>query len=185
MDRLQSLTMFLAIVAALLLLARRRAYGWRRWAKSRVLRLGGGTGWGTIYVFRDRANSRLVKVGTTRRLSKTRKCEVSRTMADGADLVQVYAVDMPFARAVETLAHRNLRRRRANVGRGREWFWAAEDGGIEHIVSAIRQSASEVRAIASRRNRWPADMDTKAREVALVGNRLVKSPIFAGISSGS
>ncbi|MBV8093328.1 MAG: hypothetical protein JO110_08850 [Acetobacteraceae bacterium] len=66
------------------------------------IRLNGA--WGTVYIFQDKSDPLLIKVGTTSRLSKRRKGEVSRVMADGAELRQVYAVDLPFAHAVETLA---------------------------------------------------------------------------------
>ena len=59
----------------------------------------------------DKTDPLVIKVGTTSRVSKRRKGEVSRVMADGAELRQVYAVDMPFAHAAEILAHRRLRRK--------------------------------------------------------------------------
>jgi hypothetical protein len=156
----------------------------RRRRRRREPRLGRGLGWGTVYVFRDRTNPRLLKVGTTRRLSKTRKGEVSRTMANGAELVQAYAVNTAYAAAVETLALRTLRRHRAKVGRGREWFWATGDGGIGHIVDAVRRAAAEVRGVAARCGRWPADMDDRAREVYVVDGRLARRRLFGTTGTG-
>lgn len=148
-----------------------------RWFRRRKIFLGRGTGWGTVYVFRDRS-SRLVKVGTTCRKSVTRKREVSRDMLDGADLVQVYAVDMPFARAVETEVHRKLRRHRARRGQCRELYWAADDGNIDHVVQAIRQSAWAVRKTAEKNGRWQAWMDAKARTVVSGQGKLTRAPLF-------
>ena len=78
-----------------------------RWPRTRHVRL--SVKWGSVYVFQDRADPNLFKVGVTARLSKTRKREVARSMADGSPLRQILAIDMPHARSVETIAHRRLR----------------------------------------------------------------------------
>lgn len=132
---------------------------WKARRRTRI-RLGWKPGKSSVYVLRDAENPHLLKVGMTRRLVKTRKSEVSRDMAGGSRLKQVFAVDrMRFARAVEWLAHSKLRRFQAHCGRGREWFYAKPDGSIDHILSAVESSAHEVRTAAIRQKRWRPEWD--------------------------
>lgn len=136
-------------------------------------------GWGTVYLFQDRENPHLLKVGTTRRLSKIRKGEVSETMTGGCHLAQIFAVDMPFARTVETLAHRRLRRYRHHSERGREWYRLEGDEGIAKAIEAIEAAAQDVRKMAKRRRRWSAEADIKARSWRLMPEGPKRAPLFA------
>jgi hypothetical protein len=110
-------------------------------------------GYGSVYVFRDVADPGIVKVGFTARLSKVRKAEVVRSAADGAALRQVYGLDMPFARTVETLLHRSLPRLYPHCPRGREWY-RLDDQGIDRLVAVVESVALDVRWEAERRRRW-------------------------------
>lgn len=140
-------------------IARTVARWFGRWRKPRLV-LGPG-GYGTVYVFRQRGDAHKVKVGYTARLSKTRKAEIDSRMRLGGSLRQVFALDMSFAWTVEQQAHRRLKRHRARVGRQREWFHADRQGGIEHILSAVLDSAKEVRAEALKQGRW-SEVDDRA-----------------------
>lgn len=132
-----------------------------RWPRTRHVRLSGK--WGTVYVFQDRADPSLFKVGVTARLSKTRKREVSSTMAGGAPLRQILAIDMPHARSVETIAHRRLRPLRARCGRGREWYRVRNDDDLRHVLEQVEAAADEVRRVAMQRGRWNERDEQSAR----------------------
>lgn len=142
-------------------------------------------GWGTVYLFHDRENQHLLKVGTTRRLSKVRKGEVSETMTGGCHLAQVYAVDMPYARTVETLAHRRLRRYRHFSERGREWYRLEGEEGIGRAIDAINAAAQEVRKMAKRQRRWSAEADIKARSWRLTPEGPVRAELFQKKADGN
>lgn len=119
--------------------------------------------WGTVYIFHDEAVG-LAKVGTTRRLSKTRKCEVSRTMAGGGHLRQVYAVDTYGARELERRAHERLRLRNVRSrAHGVEWFDAATPADLQDIIAAVEDEAVGLRRDAIALGVWPAAGDAKAR----------------------
>lgn len=135
-------------------------------------------GWGTVYLFQDRENPHLLKVGTTRRLSKIRKGEVSETMTGGCHLVQIFAVDMPFAHTAETLAHRRLRRYRHHSERGREWYRLEGEDGIAKAIEAIEAAAKDVRKMAQRRRKWSVEADKKARSWRLSNKGPTKQKLF-------
>lgn len=135
--------------------------------------------WGRVYALRDTAVPRLVKVGFTCRRMTARRDEVSETMAGGAFLVQVFAIDGFFPQAVEARAHIRLRRHRARVaGRGREWFMAGRRGGCTHIARAMVQAARDVRRAAKRAGRWEPWMDDRVRTVRREGGMIVKELLF-------
>jgi hypothetical protein len=138
---------------------------------------------GTVYIFQDRQNPGLIKVGVTSRLCKTRKTEVSRTMADGGDLRQVYALDhMPFPMAVERLAHGFLRHSRVywpkGSSRGVEWFRIRDEGGIDRAISAVEKAAWTVRTAARRKKRWPTKADASVSVWRLVERKVVRYFLF-------
>jgi hypothetical protein len=168
-------------LAALLLLVVLFAK-WRRTHRRRSRADLGRGAWGTIYVFHDPKHPDVVKVGTTRRLSKVRKAEVSRHMAAKSPLVQVFAIDMPFARAVEAEAHRLLRKHRARwapgSSRGREWFVLPDQEGLAIITDALERAAWKVRAAALQQGRWWDDADTQARKSWRDRHRYVRSLLF-------
>jgi hypothetical protein len=147
-------------------------YLWGRWRLRRRRRGEHGAlgprRFATVYVFHDTECPHLFKVGMTRRLTKVRMAEVSRAMADRAPLLQVYAVEMHFARAVEHEAHRLLQRYRARwkrgSSRGTEWFALRRWNALGTVTSAVEQAAWTVRTRAIRQGRWSDAMDVKARK---------------------
>lgn len=141
---------------------------------------------GSIYIFQDRSDPTLIKVGMTGRLCVTRKAEVSRTMADGGDLRQIYAIDhMPFPGTVERLAHAFLRRSRVRWPkgscRGVEWFRVRDDEAVNAAIAAVEKSARIVRAAARRKRRWPAKADTSVSVWRLVGGKVVRYRLFSKV----
>ena len=121
---------------------------------------------GSVYVFRDKGYPGIVKIGMTAQLCRKRKGQVSRTMADGAELAQVYALDhVPFPRAVERLAHRTMARHRVRwpkgSRRGVEWFHAPDGQAVEKVIGAIERAAHRVRTAARKKGRWPTWADAR------------------------
>jgi hypothetical protein len=152
------------------------ALGWRR-SPAAGVRLNGA--WGTVYVFQDKFDPLLIKVGTTTRLSKRRRGEISRVMANGASLRQVYAVDMPFAHAVETVAHRQLRRTLRGSTRGREWYLLQVPGDFAPAIGCIEFAAREVRKHAARRGRWKPGADDAARIWRMTAAGPIRQRLFS------
>lgn len=139
---------------------------------------------GSVYAFQDRKDTTLIKIGITGRLCMTRKAEVSRTMADGHDLRQIYALDnMPFPRAVEKLAHAFLWRSRVRWPkgscRGVEWFRLSDDEGIARAIAAVERAARIVRARARKKKRWPEKADAGVSVWRLAGRTVVRYKLFS------
>lgn len=121
--------------------------------------------WGTVYVFVDREQPNIIKVGYTARLSMIRKREVSRDMAGGAALRQVYAIDMHYARSVERALHQTLPTVLAPCSRGKEWYVLPDSSPayLDCVVALVERAAVKVRAGALRLHRWPPKADRSAK----------------------
>ena len=144
----------------------------------------GRFGLGSVYIFQDRSDPTLIKIGITRRLCLTRKAEVSRTMANGNDLRQIYALDhMPFPRTVERLAHSFLQCSRVRWPRGScrgvEWFRVRNDEELKSAVAAVERAARIVRTAARKKRRWPAKADTEVSVWRLVNKTVVRYRLFS------
>jgi hypothetical protein len=139
---------------------------------------------GSVYVFVDKSSQNIVKIGMTGRLCMMRKEEVSRDMAEGAKLSQIYAVDhLPFPLAVEQLAHSLLKRRRvrwpASSPRGIEWFYARGPRGRDQAIAAVERAAKLVRLAAKRRRRWPEAADGRISVWRLADGRVTRYRLFS------
>lgn len=117
---------------------------------------------GTVYVFQDRRDPGLVKIGYTARLSLQRKVEVARTMAKGSSLRQIFAVDTAHARTIETELHRRLGPWR-DAARGREWYRVADQAELERLLDAVLGVALLVRGKSRRKNQWSPEDERRAR----------------------
>jgi hypothetical protein len=138
---------------------------------------------GSVYVFRDKGYPGIVKIGMTTQLCRKRKGQVSRRMADGAELAQVYAIDdVPFPRAVERLAHRMLKRHRVRwpkgSPRGVEWFHAPDSRAVEKAIGAIERAAHCVRSAARKKRRWPVWADDRVSVWRLDGGKVRRYRLF-------
>jgi hypothetical protein len=138
---------------------------------------------GSVYVFRDKGYPGIVKIGMTGQLCRKRKGQVSRTMADGAALAQVYALDhVPFPRAVERLAHRTLKRHRVRwpkgSKRGIEWFYVPDGRALEKVIGAIERAAHRVRTAARKKGRWPVWADARVSVWRLEGGKVRRYRLF-------
>ena len=164
-----------ALAWALLVMVRR----WlrkRRWQR-RPLWLSGYRG--TVYVFQDYHKPEIIKVGTTKRLSKIRKREVSRRMAYGRPLRQVFAIDMMHAATVEFMAHRTLPRSwRQPWWRGREWYKLRHLDELPIFLKDVEACAWEVRSIAQKNQRWNSNNEIMARRWRLVEGKGVRELLF-------
>lgn len=151
---------------------------WRRrqarW--TRKLRLSGAHG--TVYLMQDLHEPELVKVGVTHRLSRERKPEIVRTMAAGAPLRQLLALDLAHARSVETVAHRRLQRHRQRCERGREWYHAATPNKLERILAEVEHAAHDVRRLARREGAWNQEDEDDAYRWCLTRNGPIRTPLF-------
>jgi hypothetical protein len=138
----------------------------------------------SVYIFRDKGYPGIIKVGMTTKACMARKKQVSRTMAEGSELAQVYALDhVPFPRAVERLAHTMLARHRVwwpkGSKRGVEWFHAADAKAIERAIAAVERAARMVRTAARKKRRWPTDADARVSVWRLSGGRIQRYRLFA------
>lgn len=139
---------------------------------------------GRVYIFRDKSRPGIVKIGMTGgRHTMERKGEVSRDMADGGELAQIYAIDhIPFPRAVESVAHQIMARRRvrwpAGSKRGREWFHAKGEQGELRAVKAVERAARLVRISARKKRRWPEWADAKVAVWRLSGRTVTRYRLF-------
>lgn len=139
---------------------------------------------GSVYIFRDKGRPGIVKIGMTfGRATVKRKGEVSRDMAGGSELAQIYAVDhIPFPRAVESVAHQIMARRRvrwpAGSTRGREWFHAKGEKGEQRAIQAVERAARLVRISARKKQRWPAWADAKVAVWRLDGSSFRRYKLF-------
>ena len=154
------------------------AIGWRRWQTRwvRKLRLSGARG--TVYVMQDREQPHLVKVGVTTRSSRERQAEIIRTMAAGAPLRQLLALDLAHARSVETVAHRRLRRRRHHSERGREWYHAATARQLGRLLAEVELAARDVKRLARRQGAWNQDDEETACRWQLTRNGPIREHLF-------
>lgn len=139
---------------------------------------------GSVYIFRDKGHVGIVKIGMTGgRATVKRKIEVSRQMAGGSELAQIYAVDhLPFPRTVESVAHRIMIRRRVRwpdgSPRGREWFHAKGSAGEERAIKAVERAAALVRITAKKKGRWPVWADAKIAVWRLAGSTVKRYRLF-------
>lgn len=154
------------------------AIWWRRWQTRWVRRLRLSGARGTIYVMQDRNQPHLVKVGVTTRLSRERQAEIVRTMAAGAPLRQLLALDLAHARSVETVAHRRLRRRRHQSERGREWYHATTARQLARILAEVERAAHDVKRLACRQGAWNQDDEDHAYRWALTRAGPIRTPLF-------
>jgi hypothetical protein len=138
---------------------------------------------GSVYIFRDKSCPGIIKIGMTKQACMTRKEQVSRTMADGGELAQVYAIDnVPFPLAVEQLAHLLLSRSRvkwpAGSSRGVEWFHARNPAAVNRAIAAVEKAARRVRFAARREKRWPDDADGRVAVWRLSQGRVLRYRLF-------
>lgn len=140
---------------------------------------------GSVYIFRDKSCPGIVKIGMTGgRATVKRKREVSRDMADGGKLAQIYAIDhIPFPKAVESVAHQIMIRRRvrwpSGSKRGREWFHAKGERGELRAIKAVEKAAGLVRISAKKKQRWPAWADAQIAVWRLSGRKVLRYRLFA------
>lgn len=172
-------------IGGLLLAAAFVVFLWR-WVRVPAPRVFiGKWGMGSVYIFRDKSRPGIVKIGMTGgRATVKRKREVSRDMAEGGELAQIYAIDhIPFPRAVESVAHQIMIRRRvrwpAGSKRGREWFHARGERGELRAIRAVEKAAGLVRISAKKKQRWPAWADAQIAVWRLSGRTVTRYRPFA------
>ena len=151
---------------------------WQRWQTRWVRRLRLSGARGTVYVMQDRNQPHLVKVGVTTRLSRERQAEIVRTMAAGAPLRQLLALDLAHARSVETVAHRRLRHRRHHSERGCEWYHAATDRQLARILAEVEHAARDVKRLARRQGAWNEHDEETACRWLLTRNGPIRERLF-------
>ena len=103
----------------------------------------------------SRSEPRLFKVGYTKRRTKDRRSELNRVAGD--DMAIVATVQLPWARACETLLLRRLRSNpfRRRDKRGTEWFWLGRREDIANIEIKMERTAKAIRRMAWLRLSWP------------------------------
>lgn len=110
----------------------------------------------SLYLMVSEVYPRLVKVGYTSRLSKTRRGELNGKV-DGK-LKIAFRVGMPHAYCAEQEALRVLRAKRWDRKarhRGTEWFLLPSGGHLEDVKKVMMDAARRVRKSAESRGSWP------------------------------
>ena len=117
--------------------------------------------YGTVYLMQSRSQPRLFKVGYTTRRTKDRRSELNRVAGD--DMAIVATVQLPWARACETLLLRRLRFNPLRRGdrRGTEWFWLGRREDISKIEIEMERTAKAIRRMAWLRLSWPSGASIK------------------------
>ena len=117
--------------------------------------------WGTVYLMQSKRNTRLFKVGYTKRKTITRRAELNRVADD--DMKIVATVQMPWAIKCESLLLRRLRRSpfRRRDRRGTEWFYLGPMEDISNIERKLARAAGNIELVSKLKFSWPKDAETR------------------------
>lgn len=94
-------------------------------------------GRGTVYLMQSEFQPNLIKVGFTKRLTQTRRSELSNKVTGPLHIR--YTINLPHAYYLEQLVIRRMRQRLFGRGdhRGTEWFRLRPFETIPHIIRRI------------------------------------------------
>ena len=139
---------------------------------------------GTVYVMVCESKyPNIRKVGVTERDKATkRKREIELTMTFAPVKFNFCLDGMPFAWATEQEAHRLLKRRWVDFGKGHplgtEWFRCESEDELQIIIDAVCEAAFNVRMVAIAQGAWPEGKAWANPTMVDMRKGLNKAPIF-------